>query len=81
MDVRRDQLEFFVHLHHKFLYNMRTLIVQDMKVRSQPSVGQQAVEILVRCCEVQACSCLEGFSVNGVRLKLVRDEDILITSA
>ena len=50
-------------------------------MRSQPSVGQQAVELLVRCCEVQACSCIEGFSVNDVRVKLVKDEDIIITSA
>ena len=54
MGVRWDHLEFFVQLPNKFLYNMWTLIVQDMKMRSQPSVGQQAVEFLVRCCEVQA---------------------------
>ena len=60
---------------------MQTLIVQDMKVKLQPSVGQQAVEILVRCCEVQACYFLEGFSVNGVIVKVVSDEGILIPSA
>ena len=53
MDVRRDQLEFFLHLRHNYFYNIRTLIVQDTKVRSQPSVGQQAVEFLVSFCEVQ----------------------------
>ena len=50
-----------------------------MKVRSQTSVVQQAVEFLVRCCEVQAWSCIEGFSVDGVWVKVVSDEDILIT--
>ena len=54
MDVRRDQLKFSVRLPHKFLYNMWTLIVQDMEVRLQPSVGQQDVDFLVRFCEVQA---------------------------
>ena len=52
-----------------------------MKVKSHTSVGQQAVEFLVSCCEVQAWSCLEGFSVDGLWVKVVSDEDILITPA
>ena len=60
---------------------MWKLIVQYMNVRSQPSVGQQAVEFLVCCCEVQAWSCIEGFSLDGVWVKVVSNEDIIITPA
>ena len=52
-----------------------------MKVWSQSSVGQQAVEFLVRCCEIQAWSCLEGFSVDCIWVVMVSGKDILIALA
>ena len=52
-----------------------------MKVWSQTSLVQQAVDFLVCCCYILAWSCLEGFSVDCVWVVMVSNQYILIALA